>query len=336
MHKISVVIPTLNAARTLDSCLSALRKQDCGCDNMEIVIADAGSSDATIEIAQKYQVDLIVSNPLKTGEAGKAAAIDASSGDILALVDSDNIFDDTSYFSKVLGAFKDDSISFAEPLAWTHDPDDTVVNRYCALLGMNDPLSYFLGNYNRLSHLSGRFTDMPVKIVSEDDNAMIVEVDPAHVPTFGANGFMIRREALEGLVWSPYYFDIDVFQQAVEKDRRRIAVIKSETRHLFCDSVSTFRRKQARRIRDYFFHTAGKRRSYDYSSVPRRSYFTFILSTVTIVPLVLQALRGYLKKPDTAWFFHIPACWITLWEYGLGTVLSRFKRAEYDRSDWKQ
>lgn len=336
MPLLSVIIPTLNAARTLDRCLKAVRAQDWPADQMEIVIADAGSTDATLEIARGHNVETIVPNPLKTGEAGKAAAIAASKGDIIALVDSDNIFDDTRYFSKTIAVFDDESVFCAEPLAWTFDPRDTLVNRYCALIGMNDPVSLFLGNYNRLSHLTGRFTGFPVTIVRENDNAYIVEIDPARVPTFGANGFMIRRAALDGLNWEPYYFDIDVFQQAVVRGRRRVGVIKTETRHLFCDSVRQFRRKQARRIRDYFHHAQKSERTYDYASVPKTKYLWFVLATVTVVPLLFQSLKGYLRKPDPAWWFHPAACWITLWEYGWGTVLSMFGAKEYDRSTWRQ
>ena len=136
---ISVTIATLNAARTLDRCLVALRNQDYPPDKVEIVIADAGSTDATLDIAARYGVDRIVPNPLTTGEAGKAAAIEASTGEILALVDSDNIFDDRSYFRRAARVFADPSVACAEPLWWAFDPDDTLVNRYSALLGHERP-----------------------------------------------------------------------------------------------------------------------------------------------------------------------------------------------------
>ena len=84
---------------------------------------------------------------------------------------------------------------------------------------------------------------MPIKIVREDDDAIIVDVDHCQAPTFGANGFLIRRSALDGLDWKPYFFDIDVFQQAAAAGHNRVAVMRTETRHLFCDSVATFRRK---------------------------------------------------------------------------------------------
>lgn len=333
---ISVTIATLNAARTLDRCLASLRAQDYPPDKVEIVIADAGSTDDTLAIAKKHRVNRIVPNPLMTGEAGKAAAIEASSGDILALVDSDNIFDDRDYFRRAARVFSDPSVASAEPLCWTFDPDDTLVNRYSALLGMNDPMSFFLGNYNRWSHLSRRFTRMPVTVVREDEDAIIVDVDHCQAPTFGANGFMIRRAALERLEWQPYFFDIDVFQQAAAAGHNRVAALKTETRHLFCDSVATFRRKQARRIRDYLFHRSHQRRSYRYQAVPKRRYLWFIIATVTVLPLLIQAARGYRHKPDGAWWFHPAACWITLWEYSWGVVRSLFGSAEYDRKNWRQ
>ena len=333
---ISVVIPTLNAARTLDRCLASVRAQRYPSERVEIVVADAGSTDDTLEIAAEHAVDTIVPNPLKTGEAGKSAAIGASTGEILALIDSDNIFDDTSYFAKAAALFADGSIDSVEPLGWTLDPADTLVNRYSALLGMNDPVSYFLGNYNRYSHLSRTFTGMSVSVLRETPDAVVVDIRPDEVPTFGANGFMIRRSALEGLDWTPYYFDIDVFQQAVRAGRSRIGIVKTETRHLFCDSIATFRRKQARRIRDYFFHAKHDRRTYRYASVPKWRYMTFVLATVTVFPLLWQSLRGYRHTPDSAWCFHLPACWITLWEYGIGTVVSLVKTGEYDRSSWRQ
>jgi glycosyltransferase involved in cell wall biosynthesis len=333
---ISVILPTLNAARVLDMCLAAIRAQDYPRHRIEIVMADAGSTDGTLDIAARHGVDRIVPNPLRTGEAGKAAAIDASSGDILALVDSDNILDDPSFFSRAAALFHDDTVDAVETPLLDGRTSDSMVNRYCALLGMNDPIAYFLGSYNRYSHLSGRFTGMPLRSCAETPNAFIVEVDPAHVPSFGANGFLVRRRAIEGLAWSPYYFDIDVFQQMTAAGRGRIAVMKTGIRNLYCDTAAVFRRKQARRIRDYLHHARGNRRTYSYTAIPKSRYVLFVLATVTVLPLLLQSLQGYLRKPDRAWWFHPAACWITLGEYGWGVLRSLAGTAEYDRKGWKQ
>jgi len=334
--KISVIIPTLNAARTLKRCLESIKAQDYPDESLEIVIADAGSTDATMDILKRFNITNIVSNPLKTGEAGKTAGIIASSGELIALVDSDNIFADRQYFRKVADIMSDKSIYSAEPMEWDIVPGDTVINRYCALLGMNDPVSYFLGNYNRLSHLSGKFMEMKPLSMEKRENAYIVDINPKEVPTFGANGFIVRRDILEKLDWQPYYFDIDVFQQMVNAGFNRIAVIKTGIHHLYCDKISTFARKQSRRIRDYFYHSKNRRRSYDYGAVPKWKYLWFIIATLTIFPLLLQTIKGFIKKPDTAWWFHPAACWITLWQYSFGTLSSIVSPGEYKRERWKQ
>ena len=49
---VSFVIPTLNSEKTLGECLDAILAQDFPRSDYEIVIADAGSSDATLEIAK--------------------------------------------------------------------------------------------------------------------------------------------------------------------------------------------------------------------------------------------------------------------------------------------
>jgi len=86
---VSVVVPTYNSASTLGGCLESIKNQDYQ-GEVEIIIADGGSTDSTLEIAGKY-TEKIYPNPLKTGEAGKAVGVKHAGGEIIALIDSDNI-----------------------------------------------------------------------------------------------------------------------------------------------------------------------------------------------------------------------------------------------------
>lgn len=61
---ISILIPTLNAASVLEKCLRSITTQDYLKDKIEIIIADGGSTDKTLEIARKYGAK-IYKNPLK-------------------------------------------------------------------------------------------------------------------------------------------------------------------------------------------------------------------------------------------------------------------------------
>jgi glycosyltransferase involved in cell wall biosynthesis len=96
---ISIITPTYNSAKTLTSCLESIKNQDYQGD-IEIIIADGGSTDNTLDIAQQY-TDKIYPNPLKTGEAGKAAGVKQAKNEIIALIDSDNILPSGDWLSRM-------------------------------------------------------------------------------------------------------------------------------------------------------------------------------------------------------------------------------------------
>jgi len=192
---VSVVIPTLNSGRTLQACLQAITEQKFPQGRCEIVIADAGSTDDTLEIARACGVDKIVENPLKTGEAGKAAGIQAASGDIIALVDSDNILPDPEWLQRMVAPFDNPQIVASEPIAYTVRPEDPALTRYFALLGMNDPLCLFTRNYDRLCAITGTWTGLKVPQTDRGDYLELTLSEEA-LPTIGANGFVFRRSLL--------------------------------------------------------------------------------------------------------------------------------------------
>jgi glycosyltransferase involved in cell wall biosynthesis/GT2 family glycosyltransferase len=84
--KVSVVVPTLNEIRSIGKCLSSIKNQTY--KNVELLIADGGSTDGTIEFAGKYGR---VVHCGKTGGPGPARNIAArqSSGEIVAFTDAD-------------------------------------------------------------------------------------------------------------------------------------------------------------------------------------------------------------------------------------------------------
>jgi glycosyltransferase involved in cell wall biosynthesis len=85
--RVSFCIPTMNSERTLERCLRSIVEQDY--PDIEIVIVDGRSSDATIDIARKY-TNHICYDEGKLGSA-RQTSIDNSSGEIIAVFDSDII-----------------------------------------------------------------------------------------------------------------------------------------------------------------------------------------------------------------------------------------------------
>lgn len=334
---ISIVIPTLNSASTISSCLEAIRSQETQGYRVEIIIADAGSTDATLDIARKSGVDRIVPNPLRTGEAGKTAGIKVCSGDLIALIDSDNILDDPHWISRMVAPFSDPEIVAAEPLCYTRRPGDPTLTRYFAMLGMSDPLCLFTGNYDRMSMVTGRWTDLPVPTEDKGDYLKLALTSEA-LPTIGANGFVFRRSLLDHVNWDPYFFDIDVVQQAVAAGYRHVAKVKCGIVHLYCRTWRDFARKQDRRVRDYLFFSEKRTRTYPWQTRSRAAVTKFIMANVLQIPLWIQAARGYRRQPDPAWLCHVPACGITCAVYGWAFLLKMWgvKSALRSRGTWHQ
>ena len=334
---ISVLLPTLNASSVLEGCLQSIVEQDYPKEKIEIVVADGGSTDKTIEIAKKYGAK-IFPNPLKTGEAGKAVALKHAKGELVALIDSDNILPDKNWLKRMIAPFKDPEVIGSEPWEYLNRRQDCLIDRYCALMGMNDPLCYFLGNYDRKCVLSGKWTGLLLQ--QEDKGDWIkIKISPPNIPTFGANGTILRRkEILQSKLVGDYLFDIDILAEMGTKKPIYFAKVKTEIVHLFMNhqGVAKFIRKQKRRVKDYLYYQKIGVRKYPWQKQSKTGLLKFVFVCVTIFPLVYQSASGYFKKKDSAWFFHPLACWITLFVYAEGLFFGLFGASQIDRKNWKQ
>jgi hypothetical protein len=182
-----------------------------------------------------------------------------------------------------------------------------------------------------------------------------VTLDKRYLPTIGANGFLIHRSALlsafasnlqpstSDISFPDYLFDIDLIYELLcltnpgnSTDTNRFAKVKAGIIRIFSGDIKTFARKQHQRIKDYLYYNKLGIREYPWKSISRVRLLKFVLSCVTIIPLLIQSIRGYKKRPDKAWFFHPLACWITLWEYGWGRIGEIFVVKELERKIWSQ
>jgi glycosyltransferase involved in cell wall biosynthesis len=335
--KVSFLIPTLNAEKVLETCLNSIAAQDYQKENIEIVIADGGSTDATLTVAKKYGA-IIVKNPLKTAESGKMVALKTATGEFCALVDSDNELPNKMWLQNMIKPLLTHPEALgSEPLSYTLRSTDGFITRYCALIGMNDPLVHFLGNYDRINLLTQKWTETPH---TEQDfpTYLLVTFNKAGIPTIGANGTVFRTQFLKSRAIGDYLFDVDVLAGTLDKEGEiKFIKVKEGIIHSYCESdVKKFATKQRRRVKDFLYHKDKGNRTYPWNKTNYFGYIKFILSCVTVLPLIWQTIVGYLRKKDTAWFFHPIACEITLWEYGTGVLRGFLSKAELDRSNWRQ
>lgn len=90
---VSIIISIYNGADTLDACLASIEQQSYS--NYEVVCIDDGSTDATVVILQRWQMQLprlrIISNPRNIGLTKSLnRGIRAASGSLIARIDADD------------------------------------------------------------------------------------------------------------------------------------------------------------------------------------------------------------------------------------------------------
>ncbi len=336
---VSVIIPVYNSEKFIFDCLFAIQNQDYPKDKLEIIIPDGGSHDATLKIIDSFKTKMditVCDNPLKTGEAGKSVGVDKAKGDIIALIDSDNIMPDNDYIKNMVEPFLiEKDIIGTEPIFFLFREKDKPLTKYFAMSGVNDPLCIFIGNYDRFSYITGKWTGFKLN-TNDKGKYLLIELDEKKIPTIGANGTFLKKEYLLKTSYKPYLFDIDAVYEILKSGKNKFVKVKTGIIHIYSPDLKSFVKKQSRRIYDFLFFSKQKKRIYPWNKLPAKGIVLFVISCITIIPLLIQMMSGFLRKKRWEWLFHPIVCWLTLFTYGwvfLRTIITK-KIIIKDRSKW--
>lgn len=336
---ISIITPTLNAGKVLETELESIAIQDYPKDKIEIIIADGGSTDSTLEIAKKYSAK-VFPNPLKTGEAGKAVAVKKAKGKYIALIDSDNILPDNNWLKEMITPLEEtNDLVGSEPWAFTYRKDAGYIERYCSLIGANDPIVLWYKNYDRINIISDKWTESNIEQKDHNKWVEVILTKKSELPTIGANGTIFRSSFLKSANIGDYLFDIDILQSEVQKlGQVKFAKVKTGIIHTYCESdIKKFARKQKRRVLDYYLYKSKNLRNTNWESNNKKlKILRFIIETGLVFPNLAYSFIGFMKKPDISWFIHPIVCLITLYQYVAGTISFKINKVALSRDDWKQ
>lgn len=89
---ISVIIPALNSASTIEECLEAVTSQKNLDVDYEVIVVDDGSADNTAQLVSRFNVKLIQQAHAGAG-AARNRGVQESNGDIIAFTDADCVVD---------------------------------------------------------------------------------------------------------------------------------------------------------------------------------------------------------------------------------------------------
>ncbi|MEL7061577.1 MAG: glycosyltransferase family 2 protein [Acidobacteriota bacterium] len=290
---ISFILPTLNEARRLPRCLESIRRQTYPQEQVEILVADGGSTDGTQDIARRFGATLVDASGL-LAEAAKERALRRATGDLVAFVDADNTLVGQRWLQRVVDALDEHPEALGFESAYAFDAEDPPLNRYLtALLHISDPWARVASRTPRHRGV----TATGVKLLE-------LPADGAY-PT-GANGFVVRRQVLETLGDDPFH-EATFFPQCV-RGGRRLLLQRADVlvHHDYVRSWRDYFRKKQRVAIHYLLRRQEVTGGWDAELSPARRWAAMLYCATVVGPLAESVARALVAR-RWEWLLHAPA-----------------------------
>ena len=312
MKGISIIIPTYNEERNIGSCLKSIFNQNYPKNKLQVIVADGGSTDRTVEIAKSLGAD-VLHNKFKVEERGKPYAIKTkANGEIIGLIDADNIIpDEKDWLKRMIKPFDDREIFASDTLYYTYRNYDNLITKYNALIGGDDHIASYFGINDRYCYFTGKWTGMPHQ---EIDRGEYIEVtfNEDKVPASGSNGFFFRKNIFNKVQNDPFVHPIFI-KNLVKKGYKKMAKIKQGLIHVQNGSIKTFFKKKLRRIRRRY---NGNIKWDDNYNIEKRDVIKNVMYISTLILPIKDMVLGFYRKPDLSWMFHPFATFSLYFIYG--------------------
>lgn len=297
--KVSIVMPTLNAGALLDNCLASIAAQDYPRDRVEILLADAFSTDATRDIARKYGAT-VLDDSSQNMEEGKRLALSHATGEYIVFVDADNEFTHPDFLKRAVAALA------------KHPQALGVESYYLPSAKMSSFCAYVTHRLHISDPICWLMTTNPVLVAREG------EVERWTLPTgsfsypLGANGFVFRKADLESVRASEQFQDTHVALHLMKAGKREwLRLAGRGVHHYYVQSLPGFLRKR-RRATVHFLRVQEQTPVNWMKEKPPVPTWLAAGYCATLVGPAYHALTGFLRDGDARWLWHLPASFASL------------------------
>ncbi|MBU0569230.1 glycosyltransferase, partial [Patescibacteria group bacterium] len=326
LPSISIVTATYDGSYgVLDECLRLVREQNYPQDKIEIVLGHGGSKKKIDGIAKKYNARVIIIPPDKqNAEYNRGVAFNKAKNDLVLILDNDNFLPYKNWMRDMVEPFLTHlDLVATESCFYHYDKSYSLSDRYFALFGTSEPLPYYLGKADRMPWgtkewiLRGDAKDC--------GNYYLVkfEADIQKIPTVGTNGCLMRRKLVtDNADVSPeHHYPIDVMVDVIKSGHNKFAFVKNSIIHKSgYTGFLTFLKRRYKFADEYHFRDYPKRRYSVYTKADFWPVVKYVFYSLTIIGPTLDALKGFMRIPDIAWFLQPFMAFGTTVIYGAMTV----------------
>jgi glycosyltransferase involved in cell wall biosynthesis len=304
MILLSIITPTLNNKKDIKRFLESIKRQTYY-DKIEIIIADGGSTDNTVEIAKKYKVNLFNNKDI-FADIGVNEGIKRAKGKIIMILATDNIFKQSDAIEKIIKVFDDKRIIAAFPKQDSQSKD-TIFSKY--INTFTDPFNHFVYGYAS----NPRTFKYIYKTLKRTKEYVVFDYKSNKlVPMIAfAQGFAVRSGFKRNEKNS--FDDTTPVLELIEKGKKIAYVDSVSLYHHTINGLSHFIEKQAWRTRNFInkknFGISHRVKLLSETQTQRIKIWP--IYALTIVPPFLYAFYHLIKDREKMWIFHPVLCIIS-------------------------
>jgi glycosyltransferase involved in cell wall biosynthesis len=312
----SFIIPTLNSERTLEKTLASIREQEFDQEQVEILIVDGGSTDATRDFAERYGCRLL-ENPMVQQEYAKYIGLTEARGRAAVFIDSDESFVSRDALARRSRVFSDSpSYKFLMLSGYRKPEGASPINDYINMF--SDPFAYYMTGIGGEVGLFAESWKKRYRCVEETaDFIGFVVPQGRPLPTVdlcAGNTLDVDfvRSEFAAELESPMVIP-RVFYMVLEK-AGKVAILKDDPIvHYSADRFRTYLKKLNWRVKVNIHYQEmpgtgySNREQYQAGWIKYKKYFFLLYGLTVIVPL-LQALNKGIKTKRPVALLHPVLC----------------------------
>ncbi|OQX86769.1 MAG: hypothetical protein B6D55_05255 [Candidatus Omnitrophica bacterium 4484_70.2] len=332
---ISIIIVTFNCVKNLKECLGRIDMQDYPKEKIEILLIDGGSTDGSLSVAKSFGAKIVNGGFKHDAEPRRGLGLFYATYEIVGYIDSDIFLPNPNWLKGMILPFiEDKDIVATQPLMYEYQRNDTLLNRYFSLLGNHDPLAYYLRKTDRLSWAQREMRWNLLGTAEDRGSYFKVKFSPRRMPPLGCNGFFVKKRVLLESALSNRK-DVRIFNHSdaaysmVIKGYNTFGFVKSKVIHRTSKGfILSWVKKRIESTENLYFRKVPRKyKVYDPQSLwDNLNLLKFIVYSLTVVKPMYDALRGFMRKRDFAWFIHPVMCFVMLCTYSYVTTKQILKK----------
>lgn len=334
LPSITIITCILNChIPTFKQALNSIKIQKYPKELIQHIVMDGGSTNESPKLARRYNCSVIVRKDLRDkDEARVGLAIKKAKGDVILMLQSDNILTSSDWLLKMVKPLMENKRVFCTFSAYnSYYKNMPAITKYCALFGSPDPTLYYLNKTEKIRMDVKQYDNG--KILSTTRSYRIVQFNKDNLPTLGDNGHMFLKSAIKRVIKDPTaYLHTDAFSELLDFGYDTFGVVNNSIIHVQKTDIFSMLKRRIEVKEQCYDQNRGKRtylvfnwNSYkDCVNLTRYIIFSFTF----IIPLI-DSIRGYTRIRERAWFLHPLICFLLVIAYGVSEIKWFLKKLSF-------